>query len=69
MNKKFFAISIGMVFLLAGLASAFMHYDDWGYHMGGGFFWMGILGFIVMALILIALVLFILWLIKQLQKK
>jgi uncharacterized membrane protein len=36
---------------------------NWGYGFGG----MWIFGFLFMALILVALVLFILWLVKQLQ--
>ena len=50
------------VFLLLGMF-------DFGGMMGGfGFGSMWIFGFLFMALILIALILFILWLVKQLQE-
>ena len=58
------------VFLLLGMfgfggmmGSSYGMMGNWGYGFGG----MWIFGFLFMALILIALVLFIFWLIKQLQ--
>lgn len=59
------------VFLLLGMfgfggmmGGGYGMMGNWGYGFGG----MWIFGFLFMALILMALVLFILWLIKQLQK-
>ena len=58
------------VFLLLGMfgfggmmGGSYGMMGNWGYGFGG----MWIFGFLFMALILIALVLFIIWLIKQLQ--
>lgn len=60
------------VFLLLGMfgfggmmGGGYGMMGNWGYGFGGGGMW--IFGFLFMALILVALVLFILWLIKQLQ--
>ncbi|MEK6913008.1 MAG: hypothetical protein AABX26_03585 [Nanoarchaeota archaeon] len=59
------------VFLLLGvfgfggmMSGSYGMMGNWGYGLGG----MWIFGFLFMILILVALVLFILWLIKQLQE-
>ena len=59
------------IFLLLGIfgfggsiSSGYEMMGNWGYGFGG----MQILGFLFMTLILVTLVLFILWLIKQLQE-
>ena len=58
------------VFLLLGMfgfggimGGSYGMMGNWGYGLGG----MWIFGFLVMTLILVALILFIFWLIKQLQ--
>ncbi len=56
-----------VVFLLLGMFSFGEMMGGYGMMGGFGFGSMWIFGFIFMALILIALVLFIMWLIKQLQ--
>ncbi len=60
------------VFLLFGMfgfggmmSSGYGMMGNWGYGFGG----MWIFGFLFMTLILVALVLFIMWLIKQLQNE
>ncbi|MDO8467863.1 MAG: hypothetical protein Q7S56_02870 [Nanoarchaeota archaeon] len=52
------------VFLLFGMFGFGGMMGNWGYGFGG----MWIFGFLFMTLILVALVLFILWLVKQLQE-
>jgi len=53
---------LGM-FGFGGMMGGYGMMGNWGYGFGG----MWIFGFLFMTLILIALILFILWLIKQLQ--
>ena len=60
------------VFLLLGMfgfggmgSGGYGMMGNWGYGFGG----MWIFGFLFMTLILVALILFIFWLIKQIQKK
>ena len=68
-------LSIGIiiavvVFLLLGMFGfGGMMGSGYGMMSGFGFGSMWIFGFLFMTLILVALVLFILWLIKQIQKK
>jgi len=58
------------VFLLLGMFGfGGMMGSSYGMMSGFGFGSMWIFGFLFMTLILVALVLFILWLIKQIQKK
>jgi len=73
MNKKIF---FGLVLMfLVSFVSAHVDDDDFGHHMmgnvvyGTGMWGMGIFGWLFMILIIIALVLLIIWLIKQIQKK
>ena len=51
------------MFGFGGMMGGYGMMGNWGYGFGG----MWIFGFLFMTLILVALVLFILWLIKQLQ--
>lgn len=56
--------------LLTSFISAHTGEDEFAHHMVGGFYGGGMyfFGWIFMILILVALVLFIVWLIKQIQK-
>ena len=64
-------IAFLLVFLISGLFGGMMDYNKYGYGMMGnlfgGFGFMWIFGSLFMVLVLIALVLLIAWLIKQLQ--
>ena len=61
------AVALFLVFGMFGFGGMMGGYScmmgNWGYGFGG----MWIFGFLFMTLILVALILFILWLIKQLQ--
>ena len=72
-NLIFFVLTL--LISLTSFASAHTGDDDFGHHMmgnvvyGTGMWSMGIFGWLFMILIIIALVLLIMWLIKQIQKK
>ncbi len=63
-----------LVFFGLGLVSAHTGDDYYGHHMmgnvvGTGMWGMGIFGWLFMILIIVALILLIIWLLKQIQKK
>jgi len=71
MNKKIF-FGLVLVFLVS-FASAHVEDNDFEHHMmgnvvGTGMWGMGIFGWLFMILIIIALILLIIWLIKQIQR-
>jgi uncharacterized membrane protein len=71
--KKIIFSFIALIFLIS-FVSAHTGDDDFGHHMmggvvGTGMWGMGIFGWIFMILIIVALILLIIWLIKQIQKK
>ena len=59
----FIIIAVLVIFLFSGFGGMMP-----GYGMMGGFGGMWIFGFLFMTLILVALILFILWLVKQIEK-
>jgi len=64
-----------VLLFFVSFASAHTGDDDFGHHMmgnvvyGTGMWGMGIFGWLFMILIIVALVLLIIWFIKQIQKK
>jgi len=73
MRKIKLLFSIGILLVLTSFISAHTGEDDFGHHMmggviGTGMWGMGIFGWIFGILVIVALVLLIIWLIKQIQK-
>ncbi len=73
--KKTKLLNILSILVLISFVSAHTGDDNYGHHMMGnvigmnGMWGMGIFGWIFAILILVALVLLIVWLVKQIQKK
>ena len=71
-NNVMLAVVIALIVLLALGGFGMMGFSNWGtggmmngFYGGLGFMWL--FGWLIMVLVVVALVLFILWLIKQLQ--
>ena len=71
MNKKLMGIFVLGIFSLVSLVSSHTGDDEIGHHsMMGSYGTSGMLfGWLFMLLVIVALVLLVIWLIKQIQKK
>ena len=61
-------ILILVALIIVLIFSGFGNSGDWGMMSGSGWGIMGIFSWLFMTLILVALILFIIWMIKQIQK-